>query len=362
MNDFNKHVKSDTIKWVVVFTLLIVLMAGMVASILLALPEGEVADEEPLDEKPAEVTADVSAEIFNSERVSLAMAAEAMPLAADGATFTKTLYASVLPSTAQNQKVDWTVAWADGSTDADVEEYITVTPSADGSTTATLTCYQPFSKDIIVVVTTREGGFKASCVCKYSGIAKTMNIASSSMSSAGTDTYNIGTSYTGTITFDLKGSFGEAASTKLSYTTGAEGSLYFGKLVSSRATGSFVNTWSDVTLKDLDGYFSKFITSVSLSGTTLTIKTGFHSPSTYYEKSTYEQWGPTWTYTDRVVTSSYSASNVTSQISANEKAFDSCYFWVKVTDSNSGLNKTIKLKFSDNVVTGVSVSPETITI
>ena len=44
MNDFNKHVKSDTIKWIVVFTLLIVLMAGLVAAILLALTAGEVAD------------------------------------------------------------------------------------------------------------------------------------------------------------------------------------------------------------------------------------------------------------------------------------------------------------------------------
>ena len=34
MNDFNKHVKSDTIKWIVVFTLLIVLMSSRCSSSL----------------------------------------------------------------------------------------------------------------------------------------------------------------------------------------------------------------------------------------------------------------------------------------------------------------------------------------
>ena len=46
MNELNKHVRSDTVKWIIVFILLIVLMAGMVASILLALPKEEPVEEE----------------------------------------------------------------------------------------------------------------------------------------------------------------------------------------------------------------------------------------------------------------------------------------------------------------------------
>lgn len=69
MNDFNKHVKSDTIKWIVVFTLLVVLMAGMVVSILLALPEGE-----PVEEEQQEAAPDLAMEFNNSEHVKLALA------------------------------------------------------------------------------------------------------------------------------------------------------------------------------------------------------------------------------------------------------------------------------------------------
>jgi hypothetical protein len=51
----------------------------------------------------------------------------------------------------------------------DVTDYITVTPENDGSTNATVTCYKPFTGDIVITVITRDGGFTARCLCNYVG-------------------------------------------------------------------------------------------------------------------------------------------------------------------------------------------------
>lgn len=85
-----------------------------------------------------------------------------------------TLTATVLPESAENKAVDWSVAWAQTAITYDVEDYVTVTPQSDGSNVATVTCLQPFAGNIIITVTTREGGFTAQCVCKYVGLPSQM--------------------------------------------------------------------------------------------------------------------------------------------------------------------------------------------
>ena len=86
-----------------------------------------------------------------------------------GNTLKQTLTATIQPATTENKAVDWTVAWADSSGVGDVTDYITVTPESDGSTTATVTCYQPFTGDIVITIITRDGGFTARCLCNYVG-------------------------------------------------------------------------------------------------------------------------------------------------------------------------------------------------
>lgn len=79
---------------------------------------------------------------------------------ASGANAAVTLKATVNPDTAENKAVDWAVewfdssaAWANGKT---VTDYVTATPSADGSATATITCKQDFGAKIRITVTSRE--------------------------------------------------------------------------------------------------------------------------------------------------------------------------------------------------------------
>lgn len=79
---------------------------------------------------------------------------------ASGANAAVTLKATVKPDTAENKAVDWAVEWFDSSAawakDKTVTDYVTATPSADGSVTATITCKQDFGAKIRITVTSRE--------------------------------------------------------------------------------------------------------------------------------------------------------------------------------------------------------------
>ena len=93
--------------------------------------------------------------------------------------FERTLTATVLPAEAPDKSVDWSVAWGEDATRAaqDVTSYITVTPASDGSNAATVRCLQAFAGDaVIITVTTRVGGLKATCRVQYQGIPQTLTI------------------------------------------------------------------------------------------------------------------------------------------------------------------------------------------
>ena len=93
-----------------------------------------------------------------------------------------TLTATVLPESAENKEVDWSVAWAQTAISLNVEDYVTVTPQSDGSNVAIVACHKPFTGNVIITVTTREGGFTAQCVCKYVGLPSAMEVDLSDLS------------------------------------------------------------------------------------------------------------------------------------------------------------------------------------
>lgn len=102
--------------------------------------------------------------------------------AGDGHTASVNLTATVLPVEATNKKVDWTVSWGTAPTygTEDVTNYIDVVALSDGSTTATVTCYQAFADDkIIITVRTREGGYSATCTVSYVGTPTSLGIETS---------------------------------------------------------------------------------------------------------------------------------------------------------------------------------------
>jgi hypothetical protein len=70
------------------------------------------------------------------------------------------LTAVVTPDYASNKLVDWSIRWANPSSDwatgKTVTDYITVTPTSDGALTAYVTCIQAFGEQAIVTVTSRS--------------------------------------------------------------------------------------------------------------------------------------------------------------------------------------------------------------
>ena len=68
--------------------------------------------------------------------------------------------ATITPSNATNQNVDWAVAFknagSEWATGKDIANYVTVTPTSDGALTATVTCKAAFGEQIELTVTSRS--------------------------------------------------------------------------------------------------------------------------------------------------------------------------------------------------------------
>lgn len=118
-----------------------------------------------------------------------------------------TLTATIEPSEATNKKVDWSVAfanssssWASGKT---ATEYVTVSPTADGALTATVTCNQAFGEKIIVSVVSRDNPEKkATCSVDY--LKRITSVSSSvSVGSAGEIVVGKKTNYSVTVNYGV---------------------------------------------------------------------------------------------------------------------------------------------------------------
>lgn len=109
-----------------------------------------------------------------------------------------TLEATVLPLTATNRKVDWSVSWLDSGS-GNASDYITVTPQSDGSNIATVTCNKAFSSRIVITVTSRDNpDAKASCTVDYKKRLTSYNLSffgtSKSVSPLGTASVSLSSS------------------------------------------------------------------------------------------------------------------------------------------------------------------------
>ena len=179
MNELHEHKKSDAVKWAVVFILIAVLAAGTAGAWTVLLRDGHAggAEEQPREEAvcPGPAATDGEGNAMESG-VVYAMPA-AMVFAATAAEQSSagdgiTLQAAVIPEAADNKAVVWSVtftdpasAWAAGRT---VTDYVTVTPSAEDGTQATVKCLQAFGAQITVTVTSRLNAYaKAECVLDY---------------------------------------------------------------------------------------------------------------------------------------------------------------------------------------------------
>ena len=164
-----EHKRSDKVKWVISFILIIVLMAGLIGAwVMLLKPEEVPAQEEQ-----------GGAVITDGEKNGIAIKSMKIPVT-DYAEYgisplAETAYsltATITPETAANKAVDWAVIfvdasseWANGKT---VTEYVTVTPTADGALTANVECLKEFGEQIKVTATSRDNtAVSANCLVDY---------------------------------------------------------------------------------------------------------------------------------------------------------------------------------------------------
>lgn len=331
-NELNRHKKSDTVKWIVAFALIAVLLVGMAASLILAVNNGKAKpDDVPVQD---EIANDFTASVQDTQHVKLSMS-KAATVAADNSV-SKTLTATVLPETATNKAVDWTAEWGDENNTTDVSQYLTVTPASNGSTTATVTCKQAFTGTIVITVTTRESGFSATCVVSFTGLPTEIVVNSSVATSGGAYKVGIGGSYE----FDVSltnpfGSVGSQFNNITCYVAGV-GSFKVGYMEHYNQSGN--DNWYEDSIKTvtLDSLKDSFL-NVSYADGKITVGT-VKSIESYYASVQRADAGRTRIYEDKF-----------------HSFVDDCYFQVTVKENTSGLSKTFNIRFDDSLVTGVNM-------
>ncbi len=136
-------------------------------------------DVKPIDKADGSAVVDSDGNVMDSDKIYAMPAgmvfSSAKQLNAEPSEETEksvTITATIEPADATNQSVDWSVAfvnadstWASGKT---VTDYITVTPTSDGSLTATVTCKQAFGEQIQIICTARDNSeISAHCDVDY---------------------------------------------------------------------------------------------------------------------------------------------------------------------------------------------------
>ena len=382
-NELYEHKRSDTVKWVL--TLFAFILVGvMLAGVILGWFDKK--EEPPAEEEQTEQAAVTDGEgnamdediVYPMpEKMSFSAAAFAQPLAQfgepSGTTVTSPqsvdvrIEAYVYPESAANKAVDFSVAWGNAPTHGSeqVSNYLTVTPDSDGSTTATVSCKKSFGDDtIIITVTTREGGYTATCTVSFTGIASGIEITSSTATKKSTSArgeyYELGTSKTYTFNIGLTNAFNDAAGNLSVTEIGGEGNMYFGN--GSYNDGGYIN-FTDMVQKSIGEFADDFITSATISGNTLTVKTGSKILENYYSSYGPDEYFITDIYYDRYVVEmnddwSIKDSSDTfrnQNAKTNAQNIGSCYFYVTVKDSISGLTETVRLWLVSSV-NGVALS------
>ena len=133
------------------------------------------------DTEPAKTTPSLSIETKNSPFMSLS-AKTVTRATTNGNVLEHILTATVLPESAENKEVYWTVNWEDTTRTEIVSSYVMLTTNETGGNVATITCVKPFTGNIVITVTTMEGGFTASCICKYVGLPSEIDVDLSDLS------------------------------------------------------------------------------------------------------------------------------------------------------------------------------------
>lgn len=168
-----KTTKSKKILWTIVSFLLVALLACSVLLVQYINKPAQVpeASAPAVDQDGNELE---SGKVHDMPKGLTFRSATSL---ANGEYDAVTVKATVKPDNATYKEVDWAIAWDQEEIDKQediwnswwqgdeqITDYVTVTPTTDGSTTATVKCLQPFGVPAIITVTSRNNpNAKATC-------------------------------------------------------------------------------------------------------------------------------------------------------------------------------------------------------
>ena len=383
-NDYKGGSWSERFSWIIT-VITLVLVAILSIGLLCALFIRPNDDKEQTEQTASAVVVDGEGNAMMEgvvypmpEKMSFSAAAFAVPLAGERVPETTVtseqsvdvrIQAYVRPDDAVNKEVDFSVAWGNAPTHGseDVSDYLTVTPDSDGSTMATVSCKKAFGDDtIIITVTTREGGYTATCTVTFTGIASGIEITSSTATKKSTSArgtyYELGTGKTYTFDIGLTNAFDDVTGDLSVTGIGGSGSLYFGEM---RIEGGAFTRFTNMQKKDISSLADKFITSATVSGGKLVVTTSKTLIANYYSSHEADTLTGVDYYYDRyvyqddgsgLVSGVQTSDNYEAKAAENVAALESCYFTVTVKDNISGLSETVRLWVVSSV-SGVSLSP-----
>lgn len=383
-NDYKGNSWSERFSWIITIVAM-VLVAILSIGLLCALFIQPKDDKEQTEQTASAVIVDGEGNAMMEgvvypmpEKMSFSAAAFAVPLAGERVPETTVtseqsvdvrIQAYVRPDDAVNKEVDFSVAWGNAPTHGseDVSDYLTVTPDSDGSTMATVSCKKSFGDDTIVItVTTREGGYTATCTVTFTGIASGIEITSSTATKKSTSArgtyYELATGKTYTFDIGLTNAFDDVTGDLSVTGIGGSGSLYFGEM---RIEGGAFTRFTNMQKKDISSLADKFITSATVSGGKLVVTTSKTLITNYYSSHEADTLTGVDYYYDRyvyqddgsgLVSGVQTSDNYEAKAAENVAALESCYFTVTVKDNISGLTETVRLWVVSSV-SGVSLSP-----
>ena len=343
--------KKNAALQIIALALAFILIAGVIVGVIFwqngnisFTPFGQEQTKAPDEKTPV---SPIEATISDNEHIRLAMSAAVT--AADGEYVEQILTATVNPSTAEEKGVDWKAEWADGSDSSDLSTYLTVTPESDGSNVCYVRAFAAFDKDIIITVTTRDGGFTATCTVKFVGNPTEMNIDFSGLTATyddgwGVQIYQVKTTgaYTLGVTFDnIFGQVNPDFVSNLEYDIEGIGTFVL--------TQSHNDTSSENLTVNLCSEISYYNSSIGRDST-FSIRSNVMGISVSDDEVTLSPYGVISSFTERAYTNSNRTDFYRWTFSHYTDNSKLPYFQITVRETNTGLSET----FNVRVVSGVT--------
>lgn len=255
----------------------------------------------------------------------------ASPIVVNDGYVTQVLTATIIPASAEDKAVDWSVKWEDSTKTEDVTQYVNVEPQGDGSNKCNVNCYNAFDGKIIVTVTTRTGNFSANCVVTYVGKPSGLEIVPTNLTESD-GAYTIKPNSTYSLELKQTSILGDVTSGYRNYyiTMQGTGSVIYGYYESYRSGGFY---WYDTSdeIVEYNTLLSKILT-VEASGNYLEITTLAPIEEDYSSQ----------TYLDSYRTKAWH--------DAFRSYVNDCYIDITVTETNTGLSDTIRVRLEQQEV------------